>query len=261
MDAVASYVGRALVRRAPVGHEQDVLQSGTLPLAAQALVDLMLAGLGRVVKCVIFDLDNTLWGGVVGDVGALGIEIGAHGDGEPTTGFSNTPALKGAAFCSPSAARTSRKRARRLRQNPAWSSSPTSRCSWRTGTTRRTTSAIRDTLEIGYDSLVSLDDNPFERNLVRKFLPEVIVPELPDDPADYVRAVSELNLFETTAFSAEDAARSDLYSQEADRRVARALHRHHGISAVARHADLRGAVPEPKISASRSCSCEAINST
>jgi FkbH-like protein len=77
---------------------------------------------------------------------------------------------------------------------------------------------IRDTLEIGFDSMVFLDDNPFERNLVREFLPEVIVPDLPEDPADYVRAISELNLFETSSFSAEDVARSELYKQEADRR-------------------------------------------
>jgi FkbH-like protein len=68
--------------------------------------------------------------------------------------------------------------------------------------------------------MVFLDDNAFERNLVRNFLPELIVPELPDDPADYVRAISELNLFETTAVSAEDATRSDFYRQEADRRQA-----------------------------------------
>jgi FkbH-like protein len=79
---------------------------------------------------------------------------------------------------------------------------------------------IRDTLEIGFDSMLFLDDNPFERNLVRKFLPEVIVPELPEDPADYVRTLSELNLFEATSFSTEDAARSALYRQEADRRQA-----------------------------------------
>jgi len=69
---------------------------------------------------------------------------------------------------------------------------------------------------------VFLDDNPFERNLVRSVLPQVIVPELPEDPADYVRAVSVLNLFETTAFSAEDRNRAELYRAEAARREAQA---------------------------------------
>jgi FkbH-like protein len=81
---------------------------------------------------------------------------------------------------------------------------------------------VRDILNIGLDSMVFLDDNPFERNLVRGVLPEVIVPELPEDPADYVRAISELNLFETTAFSKEDTARAELYRAEAERREVQA---------------------------------------
>jgi FkbH-like protein len=79
---------------------------------------------------------------------------------------------------------------------------------------------IRDALQIGFDSMLFLDDSAFERNLVRSFLPEVIVPELPEDPADYVRAICELNLFETSAYSAEDAARAKLYRQEAERNEA-----------------------------------------
>ena len=75
-------------------------------------------------------------------------------------------------------------------------------------------------LNIGLDSMVFLDDNPFERNLVRGILPQVIVPDLPEDPADYVRAIAELNLFEATSFSAEDTQRTELYRAEAARREA-----------------------------------------
>jgi len=74
---------------------------------------------------------------------------------------------------------------------------------------------IREKLNIGFDSMVFLDDNPFERNLVRSLLPNVIVPELPEEPADYVRAICELNLFETSSFSAEDSLRTELYRQKA----------------------------------------------
>jgi FkbH-like protein len=79
---------------------------------------------------------------------------------------------------------------------------------------------IAKILNIGLDSMVFLDDNRFEREAVRAFIPEVIVPELPEDPADYVKALSELNLFETSSFSAEDAQRPELYRQEAGRRIA-----------------------------------------
>jgi FkbH-like protein len=81
---------------------------------------------------------------------------------------------------------------------------------------------IRERLNIGYDAMVFLDDNLFERELVRQLLPEVIVPELPEDPADYVRFLSSLNLFETTSYSAEDSRRADQYKEEADRLELRA---------------------------------------
>src|SRR5208282_1467491 len=73
---------------------------------------------------------------------------------------------------------------------------------------------IREKLNIGFDSMVFLDDNPFERNLVRQMLPEVIVPELPEDPGLYVRAISELNLFEAASHSALDAQRGALYREQ-----------------------------------------------
>ena len=60
---------------------------------------------------------------------------------------------------------------------------------------------IQEILNIGFDSVVFLDDNPFERNLVRLELPDVIVPELPEDPAEYLDYLLSLNLFETASFS------------------------------------------------------------
>lgn len=76
---------------------------------------------------------------------------------------------------------------------------------------------IQNVLNIGFDSMVFLDDNPFERNLVRQELPEVTVPELPEDPSDYLDFVTSLNLFETASFSSEDKGRTIKYQQEAKR--------------------------------------------
>jgi FkbH-like protein len=196
-----------------------------LPYAAQSIVDLVLAGMGRVVKCIVLDLDNTLWGGVVGDVGALGVEVGAHGNGEAFHRFQKfLLSLKNRgillAVCSKNELANA---LGPFEQNPDMvlkrEDITVFVANWENKADNIRT--IRDTLELGYDSLLFLDDNAFERNLVRTYLPEVIVPELPEDPADYVRALSELNLFETTSFSAEDVARSALYKQEADRREAR----------------------------------------
>jgi FkbH-like protein len=76
---------------------------------------------------------------------------------------------------------------------------------------------IQRTLNIGFDSMIFLDDNSFERNMVRENIPEICVPELPEDPADFLEYLYTLNLFETTSFSTEDAERTKLYLIEANR--------------------------------------------
>jgi len=76
---------------------------------------------------------------------------------------------------------------------------------------------IQSILNIGFDSIVFLDDNPFERNIVRENIPGITVPELPEDPAEYLEYLYSLNLFETISFTNEDVERTKLYQVEAQR--------------------------------------------
>ena len=76
---------------------------------------------------------------------------------------------------------------------------------------------IQGILNIGYDSMVFLDDNPFERNMVRENVPGVTVPELPEDPGDYVEYLYSQNLFETASYSSADKDRTKQYQVEAKR--------------------------------------------
>jgi FkbH-like protein len=183
-----------------------------------------MASRGRVVKCVVTDLDNTLWGGVIGDDGFDGIVLNAHdgGVGEAFVRFQtflkqlrNRGILL--AVCSKNDENTALvpflhhpdmvlKRGDISVFVANWQDKASG--------IRR----IRDELNIGLDSMLFLDDNPFERNLVRGLLPDVIVPELPEDPSNVVAYLSHLNLFETTAFSTEDAQRAAQYQREAQRR-------------------------------------------
>jgi FkbH-like protein len=195
-----------------------------LPAVAQNITDISLAARGRTVKCIIVDLDNTLWGGVVGDDGVDGIQLSAHGDGEAFHRFQSfLLGLKkrGILLCVCS----KNEYAAAVRPFEEHEEMVLHKeditifvANWENKAAN--IKQIRDNLEIGYDSMVFLDDNPFERNSVRAILPDVIVPELPDDPADYVKVLSELNLFETTSVSAEDSARADLYRAEFERRSA-----------------------------------------
>jgi FkbH-like protein len=229
VEAVASWIGRRHffddrawdMWKAPCSLEH-------LPKIAKNIADVVLAARGRVVKCVISDLDNTLWGGIIGDDGLDGIALGGHdaGVGESFVrlqSFLKQLRRRGVllAVCSKNDEATALlpflhhpdmvlKRDDISVFVANWND--------KAAGIRR----IRDELNIGLDSMVFLDDNPFERNLVRELLPEVIVPELPEDPSTVVAFLSQLNLFETTSFSGEDLQRAERYQREAQRRNAAA---------------------------------------
>jgi FkbH-like protein len=225
VDAVASWVGRRNffddkawdIWKAPCSLDH-------LPRIAKNIADVLMVSRGRVVKCVVADLDNTLWGGVIGDDGLDGIVLNAH-DGGTGEGFVRLQqflkqlANRGIllAVCSKNDEATA---LLPFLQHPDMVLKRTDIsvfvANWedKASGIRR----IRDELNIGLDSMLFLDDNPFERNLVRELLPDVIVPELPEDPSGVVAYLSQLNLFETTAFSAEDGERTAQYRREALRR-------------------------------------------
>ena len=197
-----------------------------LPHVANNIVQIAMAGLGSVLKCVVVDLDNTVWGGVIGDDGLEGIQIGAHGEGEAFYRFQlYLRALKQRglvlAVCSKNEIANAllpfEKHPEMVLRREDFAVFV---ANWNDKAVN--IRQIQETLNIGFDSMVFLDDNSFERNLVRELVPGMVVPELPEDPADFVRAISELNLFETTSFSAEDSQRTELYRAQAERREAQA---------------------------------------
>lgn len=192
-----------------------------LPDVAQNIVDIGLAACGRTVKCVVLDLDNTLWGGVVGDDGLEGIGLGDLDDGHAFRFFQlYLRELSRRGIILTVCSKNNEAVARRVfQEHPGMvlkeEDIAVFVANWEDKATniRR----IRDKLNIGFDSMVFLDDNVFERSLVRQLIPDVIVPELPEDPALYVRAISELNLFETASHSALDGRRNVLYQDQEKR--------------------------------------------
>lgn len=224
VESLASWVGRSSWFDERLwNHAKTFCALDHLPRIGRNIVDIVMTTKGRGVKCVVLDLDNTLWGGVVGDEGPLGIQISAHGEGEAFYHFQcYLRELKRRGILLAVCSKNDRHNAiRPFHENPGmvlkFDDITAFVANWNNKAENIRT--IREALNIGLESLVFLDDNPFERNLVRELVPEVIVPELPDDPSDYVKVLSELNLFETSSFSAEDVQRSDLYKQEANRRV------------------------------------------
>lgn len=178
---------------------------------------------GKMKKCLILDLDNTLWGGIIGDDGMEGIQIGSLGIGKAFTRFQKWLRELGQrgiilAVCSKNNEDIAREPFLRhpemiLRLDDI----SVFVANWESKSDN--ISRIRDILNIGLDSMVFIDDNPAEREIVRRHLPEVTVPELPEDPALYLPYLTSLNLFETATFSKDDRQRTRQYQEESKRRL------------------------------------------
>ncbi len=200
-----------------------VLSIESLPLIASRTLDLISAFIGRVNKCLILDLDNTTWGGIIGDDGVENIQIGNIGIGKAFTEFQfwvKKLVKRGiiVAICS--------KNNENIAKEPflkhpdmilKMEDISVFIANWENKADN--IRHIQSILNIGFDSMVFLDDNPFERNLVRENIPEITIPELPEDPAEYLHYLYSLNLFETTTTSNEDSERTKLYQIEAQRSI------------------------------------------
>ena len=198
-----------------------VVSIDALPLISSKTVDLIASIYGKFKKCLIIDLDNTTWGGIIGDDGLENIQIGSLGIGKAFTEFQYwIKKLKNRgiiiAVCSKNTESVAKEP---FEKHPDMvlklDDISVFVANWdnKVDNIRQ----IQKVLNIGFDSMVFLDDNPFERNIVRENIPEICVPELPEDPAEYLEFLYSLNLFETISFSNEDTERTKLYQTEAKR--------------------------------------------
>ena len=192
-----------------------------LPEIASRTIDVIEALRGHVKKCVALDLDNTLWGGVIGDDGLDGIQIGELGTGRAFSDFQlwlKELKKRGIllAVCSKNNEDTAKEP---FEKHPEMVLHLDDFAMFVANWEDKASNIIhiQQALNIGMDSIVFLDDNPFEREQVRSMLPAVTVPDLPEDPAGYIRYLKNLNLFETATFSSADRQRTEQYRQEAER--------------------------------------------
>lgn len=198
-----------------------VISVDALPIIAQSLSSQIVSMYGSFKKCVILDLDNTTWGGVIGDDGVEKIQIGSLGIGKAFTEFQYwVKALQKRGVIVAVCSKNDEEKAKEpFEKHPDMvlklDDVAVFVANWenKADNIRK----IQKILNIGFDSMVFLDDNPFERNLVRENLPSVCVPELPEDPANYLEYLYSLNLFETASYSENDSERTKQYQVEAER--------------------------------------------
>lgn len=202
---------------AKVDYSRDFL------LKATAEIKAVLRGvLGQSRKLVICDLDNTLWGGILGDDGIEHVKLGGHdGIGESFWEFQRgLVALKQRgillAVCSKNDPQTAREMIDRhpemqLRQ----ADFVCQRINW--DDKAENVAQILGELNLLPSSAVFLDDSPWERQRIRQAFPDMLVPELPTDIAQYPAFLAGLDCFETPQITVEDRQRTELYRQEARR--------------------------------------------
>ena len=197
------------------------IQVDFLPQIAKRVFDTVEALAGHFRKCAVLDLDNTLWGGVVGDDGMEGIRIGELKDGKIYSDLQRYfKALRNRGILLAVCSKNEYDAAiRPFREHPEMVLREDDFvmfvANWedKASNIRR----IRETLNIGMDSIVFIDDNPFERNAVRSQIADLNVPELPAEPEKYLDFLRKSNLFETVSVSGEDAKRTQQYREEARR--------------------------------------------
>lgn len=196
--------------------------SKVFQLAAEDIVSAIHAIAGATKKLIVVDLDNTLWGGVVGESGWEGITLGGHD-------------FKGEAFVDFQRALKSLERRgiqlgivskndesvamEAINKHPNMILKENDFCGWRINWFDKAENirSLVEELNIGLDSVVFIDDNPAERQRVLTAFPEILVPDWPLDVTSYASSLKRLKCFDSAHFSEEDRLRTDMYRSQAQR--------------------------------------------
>jgi FkbH-like protein len=191
-----------------------------IPLYADNIMRIIAAQMGRSRRVLVLDLDNTMWGGIVGDDGVEGLVLGSGSPlGEAHAALQRMAlSLKqrGVILCV-SSKNDETIALDAFRNHPEMILKEDDIIAFRVNWEDKAANikAIADAIDLGLDAFVFLDDNPAERKRVRDALPSVAVPELPEDPSDWLTVVQAAGYFEQTSFSKEDQLRAGFYKANA----------------------------------------------
>ena len=195
-----------------------VLNLDSNPIISKNIIDIISSYNSIFKKCIILDLDNTLWGGIIGDDGIENIKLGNLGIGKSFVDFQYwIKKLKDRGIIICVCSKNNEDVSRNVFINHpdmVLSLDDISLFVSNWDSKVDNIKNIQKTLNIGFDSMVFIDDNPYERNSVKDNIPFITVPDLPKDPSNYVSFLSDENLFETVTSSNIDKDRTKLYQTE-----------------------------------------------
>jgi len=184
----------------------------------------MQAYLGKSKKVLVLDLDNTLWGGVIGEDGINGIKLGNEGIGRAYHDFQKLIRVlkhKGILLCICS--KNNLTDVREVFEKNEFMELKEDdfvalKINWENKI--KNIKDIAAELNLGTDSFVFIDDNPFEREMVKSEIPQVIVPDFPEDPVNLSRWFIDLSFkyFNNVIITNEDKLRTEIYHADSNRK-------------------------------------------
>jgi FkbH-like protein len=222
-DALVARYGREIWR------DERKWLTMRMPIAAPQLIHLAQEWMrflhpltGKLAKVLVTDLDNTMWGGVIGEDGMEGIQLSAEYPGAAYQAVQQVMLdfYQRGILLAINSKNNPADAMEALEKHPGMILQPRHvgalRINW--SDKAQNLREIAEELNVGIDSLAFLDDNPVERQHVREQLPEVTVIELPENPMDFARALRDCPVFERLTLSDEDAKRGEYYAAERDRK-------------------------------------------
>ncbi len=172
--------------------------------------------LGQARKLIVLDLDNTIWGGIVGDVGWQGLQLGGHDPlGESYVDFQKglKSLTKRGVMLAIASKNEEDVAIEAIKRHPEMVLRPDDFVGWRINWQDKAQNIIDlvSSLNLGLQSVVFIDDNPVERARVQEMLPEVLVPDWPEDKTCYTKTLLNMRCFDSPVISQEDLDRTRMY--------------------------------------------------
>lgn len=221
-DAFCSKVGKRGLVDPKMYYLGDFrLDMQKFPFLADEYMGYLIPLLQLTKKCLVLDLDDTLWGGVIGEEGLEGIKLGPTPEGRPYWEFQKEilALFQRGVILAINSKNNEAEVLKVLREHPYMvlkeSHFAAMQINWEDKVANM--HAIQGDLNIGMDSLVFIDNDKLNREIVKKAVPEIYVVEMPSDASRYVETLRDLNVFNTLQLTQEDLKRGELYASKRER--------------------------------------------
>ena len=221
-ESFASKVGKENLLDYTMYYLGDIRVSPQLvPRLCDGYIPYVRAMLSMTKKCLVLDLDNILWGGIIGEDGLGSIKLGPTPEGSPFFEFQKyvLSLYQRGVILAINSANNPEDALEVFRKHPYMILKEEHFASIKINWDDKISNmkAIAEEIEIGVDSLVFVDDNNVNRELVRQALPEVTVVDIPQDPALYLKTLEELRVFDSLQLTEEDKKRGQMYAEQRKR--------------------------------------------